>query len=117
MPPLSGAQTTHLCCMHSLKRCASTAARVPRQPGRLTPVGAVSRVAACVVTRVAKVALEPLHSEPCDGFQRAGLLKQVRRAGNDDQILRAFEQGERRAIKFDDVSIEPADHQQRRRVH
>jgi hypothetical protein len=60
---------------------------------------------------------EPIRRELCDVLERAGLLEQVRRAGDDLEALRRGELRERAAIQREHFRVGAADDQQRRRTH
>jgi hypothetical protein len=62
-----------------------------------------------------EVALEPLACQPRHLVERTGLLEEVRRSGDDHQLLLAAELLERRPVQLDHLKVVAADDQQRRR--
>jgi len=61
------------------------------------------------------MALKPLACQSRDLVQRPGLLKEVRRPGNNHQLLFAAELRQCRAIQFDDLEVVATNDQQGRR--
>ena len=61
---------------------------------------------------------EPLSRQARDFIQSTGFLEQMGRAGNDNEFpLITHEPIAYQLVEFDDLEIEPADDEQRRRSH
>jgi len=54
---------------------------------------------------------EPIGGESCGLVERAGFLEQVRRAGNDSQLLDAMQSLERTLVELEHVAVVGADDQ------
>ena len=52
-----------------------------------------------------EMALEPLARQPRHLIQRTGLFEEVRRAGDDHELLFAAELRERRPVQLDDLDV------------
>src|SRR5690606_15470872 len=89
-------------------------ANVGAGPPRRSPCVETGRASPCLPVSWREVLLEPVPRHPCDLLQRAGLLKQMRRAGDDLHVLLSADPVVRLLVTFDNRLVLPADNQQRR---
>ena len=64
---------------------------------------------------IVKMAQEPARGVADDHIQRAGLLEQMVRAGNDHELARTMQMTHRRFVEFDHRHVAPPHDQQGRR--
>ena len=64
-----------------------------------------------------EIAQEPVPREPRDFIQRARLLEEMRRAGDDYELSLAAHLGERCAVQREDLEVVAADDEKRWRAH
>src|SRR4051812_32690732 len=108
-PPRGSASTRTSGRPAYLRRCAASACPACTRSRN-------GRDNACVMSRLRQVSCEPLARVIDDFFERAGLLEQVSRAWNDDQLCGSRKLRLCLAVEVDHDFIALADDQQRRRV-